>query len=106
MRYSPSAARLTSAWLSDPATKMNPHFNYAQGVPGSNDGRPAGMIEAGGLVESAGGTIALKDGALGEIARRELFLDAGAADLLTQQGDGIAAVAGIGAEGRLGHDGL
>jgi hypothetical protein len=51
--YAAHAARCLRVWFLDPATKMNPHFNYAQGVPGSNDGRPAGMIEAGGLVDSA-----------------------------------------------------
>lgn len=51
--YATHAARCLHVWYLDPATKMNPHFNYAQGVPGSNDGRPAGMIEAGGLVDSA-----------------------------------------------------
>lgn len=51
--YATHAARCLHVWFLDPATRMNPHFNYAQGVPGSNDGRPAGMIESGGLVDSA-----------------------------------------------------
>jgi hypothetical protein len=51
--YAVHAARLLCVWFLDPATKMNPHFNYSQGVPGSVDGRPAGMIEIGGLVDAA-----------------------------------------------------
>jgi hypothetical protein len=51
--YAAHAARLLRVWFLDPATRMNPHFNYSQGVPGSVDGRPAGMIEIGGLVDAA-----------------------------------------------------
>ncbi len=51
--YAVHAATCLRAWFLDPGTKMNPHFNYAQGVPGSVAGRPAGMIEAGGLVDAA-----------------------------------------------------
>ena len=51
--YAAHAAKFLRVWFLDPATRMNPHFNYAQGVPGSSEGRPAGMIEAGGLIEAA-----------------------------------------------------
>ena len=51
--YAAHAARCLRGWFLDPATKMNPHFNYSQGVPGVSEGRPAGMIEAGGLVDAA-----------------------------------------------------
>jgi len=51
--YANHAARCLRVWFLDPATRMNPHFNYSQGVPGSSEGRPAGMIEAGGLVDAA-----------------------------------------------------
>lgn len=50
--YAAHAARLLRVWFLDPATRMNPHFNYSQGVPGSSEGRPAGMIEAGGLADA------------------------------------------------------
>ncbi len=48
--YAAHAARCLRVWFLDPATRMNPHFNYSQGVPGVSTGRSAGMIEAGGLV--------------------------------------------------------
>ncbi|MBL9185902.1 MAG: alginate lyase family protein [Opitutaceae bacterium] len=51
--YAAHAARCLRAWFLDPATKMNPHFNYSQGVPGLSEGRPAGLIEAGGLIDAA-----------------------------------------------------
>lgn len=51
--YAAHAARLLRVWFLDADTKMNPHFNYSQGVPGSSEGRPAGMIEAGGVVDAA-----------------------------------------------------
>lgn len=51
--YAAHAARCLRVWFLDPATRMNPHFNYSQGVPGLSAGRPAGMIEAGGLIDAA-----------------------------------------------------
>ncbi|MDP3069503.1 MAG: alginate lyase family protein [Opitutaceae bacterium] len=51
--YAAHAARCLRVWFLDSATRMNPHFNYSQGVPGLSEGRPAGMIEAGGLIDAA-----------------------------------------------------
>lgn len=48
--YAEHAARCLRVWFLDDATKMNPHFEFAQGVPGRNTGRGIGLIEAGGLV--------------------------------------------------------
>ncbi|MDR2674298.1 MAG: alginate lyase family protein [Opitutaceae bacterium] len=50
-RHAAHAARLLRAWFLDPATRMNPHMRYAQAIPGSNDGRPPGMIDAVVLLE-------------------------------------------------------
>ncbi|MEN9686572.1 MAG: hypothetical protein RLZZ28_2358 [Bacteroidota bacterium] len=44
-RYARKVAEYIKKWFIDTATKMNPHLNYAQAVPGVNDGRGIGIIE-------------------------------------------------------------
>ena len=51
--YAAHAALCLRVWFLDPATRMTPHMNYAQGVPGKNNGRGIGIIEAGGIVDAA-----------------------------------------------------
>ncbi|TBN04831.1 alginate lyase [Hyunsoonleella flava] len=50
--YAAHAARCLRVWFIDSATRMNPHLKYAQAVPGRNQGRYIGMIEAGGVVQA------------------------------------------------------
>jgi hypothetical protein len=45
------AAQLLRAWFVDPATRMNPHLEYGQAVPGLNTGRGTGLIETIGLTQ-------------------------------------------------------
>jgi hypothetical protein len=61
-KYAEHAAQFLKTWFIDPSTKMNPNLNYAQAVPGKNDGSFGGIIdsrnfinvtEAAGLIEGS-----------------------------------------------------
>lgn len=49
-RYADKAAALVRAWFLDPATGMNPNMNYAQAVPGRENGRAEGVLDTSGLI--------------------------------------------------------
>jgi hypothetical protein len=48
-QYSAKAADLLRAWFLDPKTSMNPNLEFAQAVPGKNDGRGTGILESRAL---------------------------------------------------------
>lgn len=43
--YADKTAHLLKAWFLDESTRMNPHLNYAQGIPGITEGRGIGVID-------------------------------------------------------------
>lgn len=56
-RYAAKSAELLRAWFLDPATRMNPNLQFAQGVHGITDGRGIGLIETreiGKIVDGVG----------------------------------------------------
>ncbi|MBF7073663.1 alginate lyase family protein [Glaciecola sp. MH2013] len=44
-KYARKASRFISHWFLEPDTKMNPHLNFAQSIPGRVAGRGIGIIE-------------------------------------------------------------
>jgi hypothetical protein len=53
--YATKAAEFLRVWFLDPATRMNPHFQYAQAIRGVNTGRGIGLIESRGLTHVVDG---------------------------------------------------
>lgn len=49
-KYAEKTVELIKNWFINKKTRMNPHFNYAQAIPGKNSGTPSGIIDARGVL--------------------------------------------------------
>ncbi len=49
--YAAKATEILRMWFLDPKTRMNPNLEYAQAVPGRDDGRGFGILESRGLTK-------------------------------------------------------
>jgi hypothetical protein len=53
--YADKSVELLRSWFLDPSTRMNPHLEYGQAIPGRTEGRGIGIIETGSLVQVING---------------------------------------------------
>lgn len=59
-KYAAQAVRFLDVFLLDAGTRMNPHLNYAQAIPGRSPGRGIGIIDTLHLIEVPKSIVALR----------------------------------------------
>jgi len=53
--YGKRAAAVIHIWFLNPRTRMNPDFDYAQSIPGVNNGRGSGVVDGRALIRAIQG---------------------------------------------------
>lgn len=48
--YAEHAVKMIRTWFLNPETKMNPNMTFSQAIPGRNDGRGSGILDARGFI--------------------------------------------------------
>jgi hypothetical protein len=74
-RAAEHGACLLRTWFTDPETKMNPHLEFGQSIPGICDGRGIGIIDTAGytsLIEAIG--LLDHSGAITDMDRSDLLM--------------------------------
>ena len=56
-KYAKKAAELLRVWFLDPATRMNPNLNFAQGKPGHATGNKSGILDGRMMVRALEGSL-------------------------------------------------
>ena len=78
-KYADKAAELLRVWFLDPATRMNPNLNFAQGRPGHTDGSKSGVLDGRMMTRALEGAILIAGSpALNDSERQGLKAWAGA----------------------------
>lgn len=62
-KYATKAAQLLRVWFLDPATRMNPNLNFAQGKPGHATGNKSGILDGRMMVRALEGSLLIAESA-------------------------------------------
>ena len=60
-KYAKKAAELLRVWFLDPATRMNPNLNFAQGKPGHATGNKSGVLDGRMMVRALEGSLLIAE---------------------------------------------